>query len=342
MNNLLLDNYNLSKFEILQSLLVSEYGLRHWTKSTKKTECAWGHRIIAVIELCPLIGLIATIIERLAVSCIRSNNNKIPSNKTEQPHSPTISSQTSSIKNRKWFFKGNQARCNGPVAIDKVKSICVKLNTNPPTGIQFNQEKVGDSVEGGTCTAMSLEFLDSYLKAKKLSVQTSDNRSAMFIDKIVELGQKFSSSSEEMRNRQAAYNTIEVQLDKSLVNKADYSKNKMQAIANYHSLTIDHASPEIDTKELNDKSELAKEVDALPEGAFLVRIIKPANNEKLEEHGHSVVYIKENGLGIFYDPNYGARNVSPSKHSEILFEGFKSYFQSFEINKARFYRLKST
>ena len=76
-----------------------------------------------------------------------------------------------------------------------------------------------------------------------------------------------------------------------------------------------------------------------PEGIFLIRILKPADNEKLEDHGHSLVYIKENGLGLFYDPNEGVRNLASSEHSQVLLAGFKSCFQSFKIHKARFYRL---
>jgi len=247
MKNYLLDSYNLSKCEMLQSLFVSEYGLRHWAHSKKQTPYKWGHRIIAVIELCPLIGLIATIIESLVANRIRPNN--------VEPRSYTKpSSPTSLTKKRQWLFRGTQAECNGPVSVAKVESIRAKLEAHRSIGIQFNRKKVAPSLEGGTCTAMSLEFLDSYFQAKKISIEKPSTQSDMLVD----------------------------------------------------------------------------------------RILKPANNEKLEEHGHSLVYIKERGLGLFYDPNYGVRNLSTSEHSKILFEGFKSCFQTFQINKARFYRFQPT
>ncbi len=333
MNNYLLNNYNLSKWEVLQSLFVSEYGLRHLAHSKTQSQYKWGHRIIAAIELCPVIGLIASIIEGLIARCIRSNNIEAPSH----PKSP---SQTSLIRNRQWLFKGAQTGCTGAVLIAKVESIRAKLDIERSIGIQFNQEKIIDFLEGGTCTAMSLEFLDSYFNAKKINIKKPGDRSGMLLDHLVKLNQKFSSSSEEMRNRQAAYNTIEVQLDSSLGDPVDYSKNKIQSLANYHSFVIDYSSSEIDINKLDHEAELSKEVEALPEGAFLVRILKPADNEKLEEHGHSLVYIKEHGLGLFYDPNYGARNLSSSEHPKILFEGFKSCFQSFGVSKARFYRFQ--
>ncbi len=328
MSGYLLDNYELSRFELLQSFFLSEYGLRHWAHSKKQTPYKWGHRIIAIIEICPLIGLIATIIERLVASFIGPNNL--------EPKPPP---RTSLTKRMKWLFKGSQAGCNGQVSVDKVESIRAKLQAHRSNGIQFNQKKVSPSVEGGTCTAMSLEFLDSYFKTKKITIEQPDARSDMLVDHLIRLGRNFSSSSQEMRDRQAAYNTIEVKLNGSEI---DYSRNKVQSVANYHSLSIDYSSPEIDLAKLDDESSISKEVNALPEGAFFIRILKPANNEKLEEHGHSLVYIKERGLGLFYDPNYGVRNLSPSRHSKILFKGFKSCFESFGVNKARFYRFQPT
>ncbi len=331
MENYLLDNYSLSKREVLQSLFVSEYGLRHWAHSKKQTY-KWGHRIIAVIELCPLIGLIATIIEGLAASCLRPKNTEHPSSHNPPP-------QITLTKKREWLFKGTQAGCNGPVSIAKVESIRAKLDAHRPNGIQFNQQKIVPSLEEGTCTAMSLEFLDSYFQARRLSIEKPNAQSDMLVDHLVKLGPNFSSSSQEMRNRQAAFNTIEVQLDGSAI---DYSRNKIQSLANYHSLVINYSSSEIDVDKVDDESSITKEVEALPEGAFLIRILKPENNEKLENRGHTLVYIKEHGLGLFYDPNYGVRNISPSEHPKILFEGFKSCFQSFQVNKARFYRLQPT
>lgn len=333
MKNYLLDNYSISKRELLQSFFVSEYGLRHWAQSKKQTECKWRHRIIAGIELCPLIGLLATITEKLGASYIRSTNKPPPPSPKPSPQN-----QTSLIKDSQWLFKGTQAGCNGAVSVAKVESIRAKLDVRRPIGIQFNQKKVVDSIEGGTCSAMSLEFLDSYFKAKKINVKTADEQSALSIDRIVKLSQKFASSSQEMKSRQAAYNTIEV--DRSLGSAIDYSKNKVQSLANYHSLVIDYSSSEIDTEKLDHERRLSKELKDLPEGAFLVRILKPAKNDKLEEYGHSFVYIKENDMGLFYDPNQGVRNLSPSEHSKILLEEFKNYFRAFGINNARFYRMR--
>ena len=310
MNNYLLHDYRLSACQVLQSLFVSEYGLRHWALSNTETEYKWGHRMIALIEFCPLIGLVATTIECLAAA---------------------------SFRNREWLFKGSQLECNGDVSVSKVQSIRAELEKKRLHGICFNSKKVNPTVVGGTCTAMSFEFLDSYFEAKKITQKMPDPESNRLFNHLLCSGEKFAKCSPEIRDRQAAYNTIEVQLD---VENVDCSKNKIQSLANHRAFKIDHSSKTIDVKTLNQKS-LAEEVKSLPEGAYLLRIIKPAHNEKLEECGHSLVFIKEPGLDLLYDPNDGLRNLTPLIHSNVLYDKFKQCLRDFQTSEARFYRFQS-
>lgn len=310
MENYFLTNYSLSVSEILQSLFISEYGLRHLAHSKTETQYKWGHTFIAIVELCPLIGLIATVIERIVAKYWLIQDNL-------------------------WLFSGSQNDCNGSVFVEKVQSRLERINKDCPPGILFNVKKINPSITGGTCTAMSLKFLKAYFKAK----MKSNHRPEVLQEELVKSKGKFAKSSEKMRIRQAAYNTIEVKLENSF-RKIDYSKNKVQALANDRSLKIDASSAEIDMKKSFNESGFASEVEKLPTGAFLVRILKPANNEKLEEHGHSLVYVKEKELSLFYDPNCGVRVLSPYKHAIVLFDLFKVYYESFEVSKARFYRLE--
>lgn len=316
MKNYLLNNYNLSPFQLFQSLFLSEYGLRHLAQARKQNQYKWGHRLIAVIELCPVIGIIASMIERLVAYCL-------------QPYP---------IKPRNWLFVGTQNGCDGRVSIAKVESIRAKLEARHSSGIKFNQKKIANYLAGGTCTAMSLEFLDEYFKSKKTCINKTDDQSKGLAEYIIQFGQKFSSSSKEMRDLQAAYNTIEV--ISPLDEKIDYAKNKVQSLVNFHSFVIDHSSDEIGIDQLKNESELMQKINALPEGVFFVRILKPSKNEKLEEKGHSLVYIKEKGLNLLYDPNFGARQLSPSDEARFLFKSFKSCFSYFQTNQARFYRLQ--
>lgn len=353
MPNCYLENYNLSFPEILQSLVISEYGLRHMTLANSQNQYKWGHRTIALLEFCPIVGIVATAIEALIGKQFKKSVS------LSQPISQTLSvkplpvmSFSSSILPQnppippppqpmpifqEWLFKGSQANGTGKVLTSKAEAIRVSLDSCGVAGIHFNKDKISDFIEGGTCSAMSLEFLNSYFKIRKECSILPEQRSEILLERVKQLGNFFASSSEEMRNRQTAYNTIEVdKLDPEI----DYSKNKIQALANYHFLNIDHCSKEIDVSTLTNENELEPEIEALPHGAFLLRILEAADNEKLETHGHSLVYIKEQDLGLFYDPNYGVRNLTSSGHSKVLFNGFQDCFQTFKINKARFYRLQ--
>lgn len=238
-----------------------------------------------------------------------------------------------------YVFRGSQDGCAGVVNPVKAKAVWKTLQGRRPNGIEFNEQKLDISIKGGTCTAMSLEFLDSYFKEKKLYQLQSDQKSDGLLHHIRQLGKNFGTSSDEMRDRQMAFNSIEV---KKTDDTLDYSQNKVQALANYHLFKIDHSSEEIDTGEEFDKSRFKEKFDNLPEGAFFVRILKPEDNEKLEEHGHSLVYIKEQGLHLLYDPNSGLKNLSASDDGpfRVVCKSFKKCFEDFEINKARFYRLR--
>jgi hypothetical protein len=330
MDNYRLTNYNLSSFEVFKSIFVSEYGLRHLQLANEQPQNKWGHRIIAIIELCPLIGLIATIIEAIVVKCIlfmSQNNNhlsKIP------------------FSQRKWIFIGSQRDCSGSVPVAKVQTIVAKLVSKKVAGITFNKDKVTGTIERGTCTSMALEFANQYFKLKKTYVQSAKFPEEEVLAKIAALEPQFATSSPEFMLQQAAFNTIEVQKGSDEI---DFSKNKVQALINYQGFKIDHSSEEIDLDKyyyrLDLDVEFEREIEVLPEGTYFVRILKPSDNEKLEEHGHSLIFVKEHGLRLFYDSNYGLKNLSLEKMRSLLYD-FKQMVYQFEITKMRFYRLQES
>src|SRR3990167_9256952 len=114
----LLNNYSLSTCEVFQSLFVSEYGLRHLEAANAKEEYRWGHRMIALIELCPLMGLLVSIIEAIVSKCFKQDQ------KVEIP------------QKREWVFKGSQRDSNGPVDMMVAEAIRDELEAISPEGIQ--------------------------------------------------------------------------------------------------------------------------------------------------------------------------------------------------------------
>lgn len=243
------------------------------------------------------------------------------------------------------LFSGTQNNHSGTVPIERVEAIRRRLLSQSEPRISFREGKVSKIITGGNCSAMSLEFANAYIKCREdllkkfIKVNTSsEERAELFLGAINKLGKDFQTSNEEMRIRQAAYNTIEVLPTEGAINNA--SKGKIQSIANYHNFKIDFTTDEINAETLSNPEDV-REYVSLPEGIYLLRIIKPAQNEKLEHYGHSTIYIKENDCQVFYDPNCGAYNLTGEDIASKFFTIFQRQWLMYEINKIRFHRLSA-
>lgn len=316
MDSYLLLNYQLSCVELLQSLIVSEYGLRHLAQANVQPERMWGHRLIALIEFIPVLGQLAMIVDWVVSHIFRG---------------PLDLSQRS-----EWLFYGTQDGGRGLAPKDRVLRVVDQIDRIRPTGIYFNRNKAIGSVEGGACTAMALDFADAFFKTRKVHVKTSSYLPDSFLNCIRGLWREFAASSAESRIRQAAFNTIEV---RGAPAGTDVAKNKIQALANLPGFKVDHSSSEIAVNQAGSKQAVDAAVAELPDGLYLLRTIKPINNERLEEHGHSMIYVKEQQEGFLYDPNYGAKYMKNINHSPEIFNALASCYTHFETSRARFFRL---
>ncbi|CCB87645.1 putative uncharacterized protein [Parachlamydia acanthamoebae UV-7] len=316
MYNYILSDYNLSKLDALQTIFVSKYGLRHLKEAKKHPSQKWGHRVIAAIELTPFVGLIATIIEGSLAKYKRASSPSTPQNP--------------------WIFKGSQYGCSGKVATQKAVKVFHQLKQERASGIDFNENYIPSQIEGGTCSAMSLAFAEEYFKVRKKTQGLPNHQVLTHMKKI---GKKFAKSNTEMRIRQAAFNTIQVTRPTYSI---DYSKNKIQSLANLHHFMINYASEAFTMHSARKTQEIENEVAKLPEGTYFIRMIKPCDNEKLEHCGHSMVYIKENGLELFYDPNAGLLNLSGVHRAHAFSAAFKIYQTHSQLSDTRFYRLQAS
>jgi hypothetical protein len=183
---------------------------------------------------------------------------------------------------------------------------------------------------------MALDFADAFFHARKVHAKVGQRSTEAFLNSIRDLWKKFERSSEEMRVRQAAFNTIEVRGPSAGI---DSAKNKIQSLANLHNYRIDHTSREIHIDQANSSNVIQEEVSNLPDGLYLLRSIEPLNNERLEKHGHSMIYVKDQQEGFFYDPNYGTKYMSNVDHASELSQNLIKCYQQFQVSKARFYRL---
>lgn len=231
-------------------------------------------------------------------------------------------------------FKGSQAGCDGDVTVRKCNEIFHKIVSKQPKTISFNEGKIAEEVKGGTCSAMAFDFAERYLEIRENPELNSQGNNTL-LNRVSKLGEDFKKSSLERRTEQAAFNTIEV---KKGVKQADYSRDKMQAILNYHDLKMDYSSKEISPNDLNN-NKLENELNSLPNGTYILRVIDPSNNEKLETQGHSAVFIKENNLGIYYDPNHGAKAFPYEKSTDVISSSLEEMADFFHVTHARFYRV---
>ncbi len=321
MSDYLLTDYKLSCSELIQSLIVSEYGLRHLEEANLQPELRWGHRLIAVIEFVPVLGQIAMLIEWIVFKVLE---NSVPKQVDLTPRN---------IK----LFNGSQTGAVGFARPDRVLRVLQRLEDRKEEGIEFNRSKVTGHIDGGVCSAMALDFADSFFKLRKLHVRRGHPSTDLFLNCIRDLGRQFASSSEEMRIRQAAFNTIEVRGDAAGI---DVARNKIQSLANLHNFRIDRTSREIQMERADRRRVVSEEVAQLPDGLYLLRTIEPSYNERLEVAGHSMIYVKNRQEGFFYDPNDGVKYMSNVDHSSEISNVLIHCLNQFHTSRARFYRMQ--
>ena len=122
-------------------------------------------------------------------------------------------------------------------------------------------------------------------------------------------------------------------------NGEDLAQQKMQAILNNGDFSITHASGKFDISQ-NSKASLKATLDSLPQGVHLIRDIKPLNNEKLEDYGHSMILMKHRLGYFFYDPNLGVEYIKNEGISNRIFENLAMNYARFKVSETRFYQME--
>ena len=313
MNNYFIKSYHLNCTEIVQSLLISPYGLRHLDQAHLHPERKWGHRLIACIQFLPLIGQLAMCIEWIAYRLL----NKKAARKEIQ------------------LFRGSQEDGSGSANPQTVHAIFERLFARREIGVTFNPRKITGSIDGGVCSCMALDFAMRYFHLQREHRQTESRFSPAFLKGIRSIGREFARATTERKVRQAAFNTIEVEAHPAGI---DIERNKIQSLANLHRLRIDYASAMVPI-DRNQNSTLENTLASLPNGLYFLRTNRPAHNEKLEVNGHSLIYAKNGKEGILYDPNHGATYFRKKSHLREIADSLLSQRYHFHHTQSRFYRL---
>ena len=92
--------------------------------------------------------------------------------------------------NARAIARGSQGDAYGPTELEKVYQYYYQLESSQPLGIKFNFEKINDYIEGGNCTAMSLDLAANYLQMKRECCITEQTLLSDLIDEIQISGKK--------------------------------------------------------------------------------------------------------------------------------------------------------
>lgn len=227
-----------------------------------------------------------------------------------------------------------QGLFNGPNWKRRSKRYLKQLQKKAPEGITFNKKKLSWLTLGGNCTAISLNFIRLYLEKIQGSQPDLDLDIPLKgrLKKIARVS-KWGGGWLEMRAQQNAFNCIEV----TNRSRADHVSTKVEAIANFHDLKTDYTSRTFDIlKDL--KSDLLSVTDTLEEGIYFLRVIQPADNEKLEVKGHSMVFLRTSEGDYFFDPNKGLEKIEGDTNERILAH-LKHNYKRFGITQASFHKI---
>src|SRR5690606_36603516 len=102
----------------------------------------------------------------------------------------------------------------------------------------------------------------------------------------------YENNNKTFVSRQAAYNTIEVK-PSSNQSADEIKQQKMQSLANYHGLYLTPVMGTVTMRQLESGFDLKTLIDQLPDGTYVVRMLSPASNAKMEYYVHTMTFVKD-------------------------------------------------
>lgn len=245
-------------------------------------------------------------------------------------------SEPKSVNQHPYFQKirqGSQDQCDGPIHFALANDYCEAMDDlKEKTRIGFAKERLVEVLTGGSCSAMSFQFADDYLKRKAyLTPQKIIN----------EISPEYEHSKKKYRTIQAVFNTLH---RASLTE--DFLYDKIDAMLKFYDRSLTDASElffvescksEDDEKNLN---MIQSFLDQFPEGVFVVRSIHPQVNDKGEAYGHTTIFIKTPETCYFYDPDEGIYKLTKDYENEGLYVLVKQMMLKILTPFGRIYKIK--
>ncbi|HEV8051944.1 MAG TPA: ankyrin repeat domain-containing protein [Parachlamydiaceae bacterium] len=209
----------------------------------------------------------------------------------------------------KYAFKRDITLDRDVQNLDKAKLVFNELkNNHKQTNVDFNETILNSYDHEGTCSAMALDFV-----ARMNSECTKLVNATKFQNCVTDQEPIYSANNPGFASVQSAFNAINV-VDETFQVPLDVIKaQKMQALASYHDMTLTPVS-----RPLYRGEDVGKLIEKLPVGSYVVRLLFPMGNRKLEHYGHTMGFIKREDLSIFYDNSKGARIIEENVTANVL------------------------
>ncbi len=238
----------------------------------------------------------------------------------------------------------------GPINLCTVMDCFMRLQDFAPEEISFYLSGLDDSVWSGVCTAHCLSFLSLYLRSYKYEAlipnRGNEPTFQSLDDRIIRCLNSCPSDT-EIRTYQAALNCIGLHDEYIYLFQERGMEHKITSLCALKGLKVETTSAnEIDyyTKsDLENKKAFFEVYDNMKPGAYLIRAISEAYNEKGEYYGHSMVIIKDEAGAYFFDPSSqgGLVYFDHSVEKEYLYDCISYLCQFFKLNYPRFYGVKA-
>lgn len=201
------------------------------------------------------------------------------------------------------------------------------IETKRPSDILFQYSNTFSYDHGGTCSAMALDFAARF---DTICSKPGDFKKSKECVKKFE--PYYKSNNSTFISRQTAYNSIGIKYSPSLTEE-DIRFQKMQALANYHNLTLVPETGIISADFIeNHSSDFQKLLKNLDNGLYVVRGIYPdfmGVYLKREIYGHTMSFIKYKDSVLFYNNGKGAfafvNNPWNSLRSALLAYSFPEF-----------------
>lgn len=218
--------------------------------------------------------------------------------------------------------------------------------------ISFKREMLhGDQLSGGACSAIAFRVAKEALTVLK-NLRGKDQfkptqkaisfvlRFSEFVRDLEELANSKRSQAKllqsTIRTEQTAFNTIFV--DREMVRAGNAVPEKIGAMALFYGLKVMESTPELRVKE-NEllESQLMEQMRSLNEGVYILRIIQEERNHKLEEKGHTAVYINTGDERYYFDPALGSYILLKTN---LIYNALLSANEKFGVDVLSFHRLE--